>query len=157
MKLDINGINQLKKKIADCDLKLKEAIAKKGENTKSNTFGYENATLAIMALQKEIKDYHDILMNAKLVKPHNNENMVDLGDIVTLHDNDFGDEFKIQLNGNFYNPTDEKDGIEYTSVNSPLGEAVFGAKKGSNVTYSVGSNYFTMTIQDIKKELTKEM
>lgn len=157
MKLDINGMNQLKKKIADCDQKLKEAIAKKGENTKSNTFGYENATLAVMALQKEIKDYHDVLMNAKLIKPHNNPNMVDLGDIVTLHDNDFGDDFKILLNGNYSNPTDEKDGIEYTSVNSPLGEAVFGAKKGTNVTYSVGSNYFTMTVQDIKKELTKEM
>jgi len=156
VKLDKSGIEQLKKNIEMLESKLSKArtdkgIAADGTNPWHDNFGYEQiAYQSEPALIFEIKHKKETLATAEIIAPHGKEGFVDIGDVVTLYDNQFGEEFKVILHAN-YDLTEIDDEIEQTSINSPMGEALWKAKVNTDINYKVDDRNFSMKIVKIDR------
>lgn len=135
MKLDNIGFNQLKEAILKEENKLEEA----------------STPIQVMNINHNLKNLKDQLKNATLVRPHNQVDKVDLGDVVKLYDYNFEDIFMVKLNANYKISTSFDGDIEETSINSPLGEQLFKKKVGDTITYSVDKREFKMRVEEIKK------
>ena len=160
MKLDNNGLKQLREVIKEKEAKLDEAIAKKGDSligdSPKDNGGYESATMQVLAAQNELHRLRKILGDVKLIKPHNDPNKVDIGDIITLHDLNFDDNFNVKLIADYHTPVSNDDELEFASINSPLGEAIFKKSVGEIATYTVDNREFKMKIQNIQKPVMND-
>ena len=155
MKLDVNGVKQLKNEIKIKRTLLEGANKKQGQEFSgsiSDDFCFEQAKLNLATLENEIYSLNQKLANVVLAKPHGKTDCVDLGDTVRLYDKDFDDEFSVKLSANYI--TKAEGDVDEITINSPLGEAIFGKKKDEVVSYSVGKQKFEVKILDF--ENTKE-
>lgn len=156
MKLDKNGINQLKNQIKVLESTLKETQNKKGIEAGGNNPWHDNGGYEQLAYQSEpalmfdIKHKKDILSKIELVAPHGKEGFVDIGDIVTLYDKEFDEEFKVQLHATYELP-ESIDDLEQASINSPMGEALWKSKVNTDIKYVVDNREFSMKVVKIDR------
>ncbi len=150
MKLDKNGIKQLEAEIKRREQERVRILAKVGEESKLGTkenSAYDNAKQNLDMLNKDITDLRFALDRVQVVKPHGKVDRIDIGDTVTVYNPDIDDRFDVILSANYDVDVD----TDEASINSPLGEALYGKKKGDQVTYSADRRQFTVNIEEVVK------
>ena len=160
MKLDKNGLNQLKQEIMLVSEQLNNAKLKKGQTFSDDTnswhdnAAYDQAKLEVDGLEYQLSSLRRELQEVELVKPHGDIARVDIGDIVELYIKDFDDRFKVLLTANYKIDIGEDDEISEISINSPIGEAIFGKKAGDHSSYKVNNRNFDIEIVSFEKSKT---
>lgn len=160
MKLDKNGLNQLKKEIMLVSEQLDDAKLKKGQTFSDDTnswhdnAAYDQAKLEVDGLEYQLGSLRRELQEVELVKPHGDITRIDIGDIVELYNKDFDDRFKVLLTANYKIDIGEDDEISEISINSPIGEAIFGKKTGDHSSYKVNNRNFDIEIVSFEKSKT---
>ena len=144
--VDKKGYQQLLDEIDKIELELINIGKEKGEatddagNSTHDNFSYEQAKvqeeMAIVRLGKA----RERLKRAIVVEKSNDPNIVDIDDYIKVELDIFGsiEEDIIKLVGG----TPISDDLEYTesSLNSPLGMAIYKKRIGDNFSYSVRDN-----------------
>ena len=145
MKFDYNGLIELKKIIKEYDKKVADADRKIGEAFQGDTntwhdnaqFDYANIEHhGVTAMRAKLSE---VLKTAELVEAHGDPEKIDIGANVTLYDYEFDEELKVILSGG-YASKELEDGSQIITLNSPLGAAIWGAKKDQDVEYFVNNN-----------------
>ncbi|MCV7303170.1 GreA/GreB family elongation factor [Mycobacterium barrassiae] len=95
----------------------------------------ENATAIQRARQARIQQIHDLLVYAVVGEDPPNDGIAEPGMVVTVRYDDTGDteSFLLGVRGA------EQGDIEVYSVQSPLGEAILGARPGEQRTFKLPS------------------
>ena len=162
MKLDKNGLNQLKQEIMLVSEQLNNAKLKKGQTFSDDTnswhdnAAYDQAKLEVDGLEYQLSSLRRELQEVELVKSHGNTACVDIGDIVELYNKDFDDRFKVLLTANYKVDIGEDDEISEISINSPIGEAIFWKKAGDHTSYKVNNRNFDVEIVSFERAKTKQ-
>lgn len=161
MKLDKNGLLQLREEIRIITEQLESARLTKGQTFSDDTnswhdnAAYDAAKLTVDGLQYQLSSLKKELSEVTLISPHGDADRVDIGDVVVLYNKAFDDRFKVLLTANYKsNIGDDDDEISIISINSPIGEAIFGKKKGDSVSYRVGDRNFEVCIEGFEKQKT---
>jgi transcription elongation GreA/GreB family factor len=139
------GLEELKEAIE----KTKDLIAETGRQAFEARVGREQsaiseAVLAEFATNYELQRLENLLENAALIEPHGNKNLVDFGDRVNLKLNGEGN--SVVLTGNYLRKGDE------ITINSPLGNAIFGKGVGDPFSFNIDSRKLNGTITEIIKQ-----
>lgn len=160
MKLDKNGLNQLQQEIMLVSEQLNDAKLKKGQTFSDDTnswhdnAAYDQAKLEVDGLEYQLGSLKRELHEVELVKSHGDIARVDIGDIVELYNKDFDDRFKVLLTANYKIDIGEDDEISEISINSPIGEAIFGKKAGDYSSYKVNNRKFDIEIVSFERSKT---
>ena len=160
MKLDKNGLNQLKKEIMLVSEQLNDAKLKKGHTFSDDTnswhdnAAYDQAKLEVDGLEYQLCSLRRELQEVELVKPHGDFTRIDIGDIVELYNKNIDDRFKVLLTANYKIDIGEDDEISEISINSPIGEAIFGKKAGDHTSYKVNNRNFDVEIVSFERSKT---
>jgi transcription elongation factor GreA len=129
------GYEKLKIELAKLNGPTRMAVADAIREAKSHgdlreNAAYHEAKLNQTRLEKQISDLEHAILHARIIeRPEGHENSAHLGSVVTLEDEEFGDEITITLVGSF----EADPANDLVSVGSPLGEAVFGKLVGENI------------------------
>ena len=75
-------------------------------------------------------------------------------DFVELYNKDFDDRFKVLLTANYKIDIGDYDEISEISINSPIGEAIFGKKAGDHTSYKVNNRNFDVEIVSFERSKT---
>ncbi len=152
MKLDKKGLEELDKKIKECERKRKVAMLRVGEEaalTSKENSGFDDAKQQVNLLNKEITDLRNLQANVQVVQSHGKQDRIDVGDVVTIYNKEADDRFEVRLVASY--DVNLFADVEEASINSPLGEALYGKKKGDVVNYSVEDRNFTVCVEEISK------
>ncbi len=129
------GFDKLKKELEELQgpvrMRVAEAIreAKSHGDLRENA-AYHEAKLNQTRLEGRINDLEKALMYAKIVERNNDGGVIaQLGSVVTVLDEEFGDEIEITLVGSF----EADPAQDMVSIGSPLGEALLGKIVGDIV------------------------
>lgn len=158
MKLDKKGLEELDKKIKECERKRKAAMLRVGEEatlTSKENSAFEDAKQQVNLLNKEITDLRNEQAKVEIVKAHGHQDRIDVGDVVTVYNKQADDRFEVRLVASYdVNLYAE---VEEASINSPLGEALYGKKKGDVVKYSVENRDFAVCVEEISKTQNRSL
>ena len=142
----INYLNSL-------HLKLKENSRVKSESYESavgdgyhDNFAFEEAKRKELVIIKEIEDRRNEANNIEIIKPTNYKDKININDIVKLeiiYPNEDKEEKEYKLVGSYFPKDDE------TSINSPIGRAIYNKKIDSEVEYLINNKKVIVKI--IKK------
>lgn len=163
LKMDNEGIEEIKKEIDEIQKKLEDIRKYKGEvaiyqgdNWHDNPVLYSTEAKE-MELMRQLNDMKQQLKNVQIVEKSSNECIVEIGDvinIVMLSADKNSKEMIIKLVGHFPKLDAE---IREISVNSPLGSSIYKKNIGDNVSYKVGENQFNVVIlEKLKLEANNE-
>jgi transcription elongation factor GreA len=129
------GFDKLKKELEELQgptrMRVAEAIreAKSHGDLRENA-AYHEATLNQTRLESRINDLEKALMYAKIVERKDDGGVIaQLGSVVKVLDEEFGDEISITLVGSF----EADPAQDMVSIGSPLGEAILGKIVGDIV------------------------
>lgn len=155
--LDKIGVEQVKSDIKEFEGKIAVINAVKGKamasekNTTDNS-GLDFAKNEQIAITTELEERKSVLKHCKLVESHGDSDKVDLYDIITVYDKTIDDEYKVILTGK-YEPKQSGifDDEEEITLNSPLGECIFGKTKGDVVTYEIRGVKHDVLIKEFTK------
>lgn len=95
--------------------------------------------------EERIKELEELILHAEIVEEHADSETVGLGSGVRVSKNGVEVEYKI-VGSNEADPFDNK-----ISDMSPVGKALYGAKKGEVVQVATPSGEITMTVLDVYK------
>lgn len=103
---------------------------------------HENSQTGVALLRMEIDKIKEKIESFEITNVPKDENAISFDDTVLLKflDDDSEEEFKLVQRCSSKNKFSE------ISLGSPIGEAIYGAKVGDTVTYSVGSQRFEVKI-----------
>ncbi len=155
--LDDKGVEQVKSDIKKLEVKMAMINAVKGnamaseKNTTDNS-GLDFAKNEQIAITTALEERKSVLKHCKLVKAHGDADKVDLYDVITVYDKTIDDEYKVILTGK-YEPKQSEifDDEEEITLNSPLGECIFGKTKGDVVIYEIRDIKHEVLIKDFTK------
>ncbi|KUI34322.1 transcription elongation factor GreAB [Mycobacterium sp. IS-1496] len=104
-------------------------------STEAADDGEENTVAVQRARQARIQQIHDLLLNAVVGEDPPDDGVAEPGMVLTVRFDQTGDQetFLLGVRGAEYGD------LEVYSVNSPLGEALIGARAGDRRTYEVPS------------------
>ncbi|WP_197415760.1 GreA/GreB family elongation factor [Mycobacterium sp. IS-1742] len=104
-------------------------------STEAADDGEENTVAVQRARQTRIQQIHDLLLNAVVGEDPPDDGVAEPGMVLTVRFDQTGDQetFLLGVRGAEYGD------LEVYSVNSPLGEALLGARPGDRRTYEVPS------------------
>ncbi|MBS1716130.1 MAG: transcription elongation factor GreA [Armatimonadetes bacterium] len=129
------GFDRLKKELEDLKgpvrMKVAEAIreAKSHGDLRENA-AYHEAKLNQARLDARIAELEKTLQLAKVFEKKESDGLAHIGSVVKLFDTDFDEEFIVKMVGDFEsNPAED-----LISINSPLGQALRGAKQGDTIS-----------------------
>lgn len=129
------GYDKLKKELEELQGPVRMRVADAIREAKSHgdlreNAAYHEAKLNQTRLEGRINDLEKALMYAKIVeRSENSGDMAQLGSVVTVLDEEFGDEIAITLVGSF----EADPAKDMVSIGSPLGEALLGKSVGEIV------------------------
>ncbi len=153
MIVDQNGFDQIDELINKEKEKLKSAVKDKAAAFQNDTNTWHDNAAYDTAIEKEtgsileINRLIDLKTSAEIISKHNNQNLVDIGDIVTVDMND--DLFDVKLTGKFL--ANSKEGE--VTLNSPIGKAVYMKKIGDETTFiTYNGKKCSLKIVDLKKQ-----
>jgi len=135
------GYEDLSRKLAQLEKELEQLRLYKGkEAIEAGDHWHDNPTLYLAEMQerillRQIADLRDRLSRAKIVKPAEDNNVVDIGLSVVLQFEDGSIECFELLGHEDGNPSKGT-----VSLLSPLGKAILGARVGEVREYQVGSD-----------------
>jgi transcription elongation factor GreA len=146
------GFDKLKKELEELQgptrMRVAEAIreAKSHGDLRENA-AYHEAKLNQTRLESRINDLEKALMYAKIVERKDDGGVIaQLGSVVVVLDEEFGDEISITLVGSF----EADPAQDMVSIGSPLGEAILGKIVGDIVEVAApagNSRYKILQIQ----------
>jgi transcription elongation factor GreA len=146
------GFDKLKKELEELQgptrMRVAEAIreAKSHGDLRENA-AYHEAKLNQTRLESRINDLEKALMYAKIVERKDDGGVIaQLGSVVLVLDEEFGDEISITLVGSF----EADPAQDMVSIGSPLGEAILGKIVGDIVEVAApagNSRYKILQIQ----------
>lgn len=155
MRLDAHGVKELKEEIAHLDAKIMEIRKAIGDsiivdgNTGIKNTAYLSHKSELDGAVYQKASLKKTLGEAILIKPHGQQDKVDIGDVVTLLDKTYGDTFDIRLMANYKRNLNAIP--EEATIDSPLGEAIWGKGKGETAEYGVNGRKFSVEITDFHK------
>lgn len=154
------GYDQRVKHIEELRTRLEKVSANRGQSRDSDMDTLKAPSDLVVIAQEEarlaslIAREQDALRRVKIIERHSDNNLIDIGDIVTVKINsEFGprvETFKLVCGDG--NVTAEL--MEF-SVNSPIGTVVYQNKVGEQGTYTVSNVDFQISI--LAKETPKEV
>ena len=156
LKMDEAGYNNYLKQIEKLENELADLRMYKGKTAifQRDTW-HDNPHLYQVEAQensliKRIKDMKDTLNNIDIISKNSNSNKVDIGDIIEL-ETMYEDEvelMRVKLVGGAANITAE---ITETSINSPLGDALYQREVNDIIHYTINDSTFESVIKRIIK------
>ena len=159
--IDADGIALCKKEIEALEIKKAEILGWRCEGSSlncGNDYDIDNSYLnkheESYRIQDMINHYKQVLSEYVVIEKHGNADLVDIDDIVVLHylDESNGDK-TYKLVAHF--PEDNPE-IRETSINSPIGKAIYGKCVGEVIDYETRKGTFKAVVADIiKKELSR--
>ncbi len=158
MKLDKKGFQEMDARIKELEQKRKAAMLRVGEEallTSNENSAYDDAKQQVNLLNREITDLKKAQGKVEIVKGHGLQDRVDIGDVVTIYNQQVNDSFKVRLVASY--DVNYKADVAEASINSPLGEALYGKKKGDVVNYSVEKREFTVRVEEISKSKERSL
>lgn len=151
--LDQEGLEQLQVDIARLQEELNKVNAGRREAFDAGAGdGWDSPEFEEIERQERIilgqlNERYSMLARVVIVEKHNNEEIIDIGDVVSVEiifgDDDI-EEITFKLVGGNANFDSE---IKEISINSPLGAAVHMKKIGENSSYAVNKNVFNIFIK----------
>ena len=139
-------LNSIEKKISDTDTDSTEACeAATGDGWHDN-FSFEALVEDSRKLNYQLKKMYNDKTKLRIISDKYVERVININDTATIkfiYDNDY-DIDEITLTG-LYIPNDNQ-----TSLNSPLGKAIYKQKISSILEYKVNNNIIKIEILDIK-------
>ena len=156
--VDSEGLKKLHEEVASLNLKLEELNGKKKEaviaDPKDGRIFEElnDLVLESQRVQEQIRGIYSKIASAVLVENHNEDELVDLGDIVTadmIYSKEDLEEIKFTLVGGFGNIRAD---IPEISLNSPLGQSTYKKSVGDMCVYSVNGDSSYVLIKNILKQ-----
>lgn len=163
IKMDAEGYDQLISEIASLRKKLSDVSRERPDDyiigdweDNAISSGYMLKSQEITRIRYELENRLAKLPYIQIVEKLNNEELVDINDVVRVSyaqaDNDERD-FILRLVGKTPDMDSE---IRQVSINSPMGQAIYGKPVGSSQTYMVGKNTFKVTIEEkLNKKLSR--
>lgn len=161
IRLDAEGLEKFKERIHQVEKELaevrmykgKEAIYQ-GDNWHDNPTLYQTE-LNEMTLMRTLTEMREQLNNVEFIEKIQDSEIVNVGDIVTL-EMIFAPNDKEQNTFKLVGSSgDLRAEIPEVSINSPMGNAIFGKKIGDRATYKVNNNTINVDILS-KLKLTDE-
>lgn len=107
---------------------------------------YDAAKEEQAQVEAEIAEMENILLNCKVVSEKNNDGTVGVGSTVSLYDVDFDEELTYTILGS--NESDPANGK--ISLNSPVGTALLGHKKGETISVKLEHGVLEYKILDVQ-------
>lgn len=154
--VDNKGYQKLVEDVAEAERKLKNHRKTRGDSYSSSAgdgwhdnFDFEEMERQERLLSGDLQTKQERLKKAVIVDKQDNENVVDIGDVLSLtlifDEND--EETDIyKLSGTEAFSKDENYNI--VSINSPLGQAIYLKPIGEVVKYKVNGNSFDVRINE---------
>lgn len=140
MIVDENGFKQIDELIENAKERLRAAVKAKAiafqedTNTWHDNAAYDDALEKENSAIIEINRLIDVKNAVEIISKHNDANLIDIGDTVTIEMNG-NDVFDVILTGKYL--ADAKNGE--VTLNSPIGEAIF-KKKANDEVYILTHN-----------------
>lgn len=155
----VKEINRIKDQLANNGKLKSEAYENAVGDGWHDNFAFEEAKREEFKIMSALKEKIEGLSRIVIVDYLNEENVVDVNDYVTI-DMYFSDEepeelvFKLVAS----NAPNFDGEVSEISLNSPLGNAVYGKKIGDKTNYSVNNNNVSVVIKNATKncELNQE-
>ena len=163
VKMDAEGYDQLITEIAEIRKKLNEVYRERPDDfiigdweDNAVSSGYMLKNEEITRLRYELESRLAKLPYIQIVESLNNDDLVDINDVIRVSyaqaDDDEKD-FILRLVGKVPDLNSE---IRQVSINSPMGQAVYGKPIGSTQSYTVRNNTFQITIEEkLNKKLSR--
>ena len=126
----------------------KIAIAREFGDLSENS-EYDAAKEEQAQIEAEIHQMEDILLNCQIIDSSSAEGEVSIGSTVTVYDEEFDEELKLQILGS----TESNPSKGIISNNSPVGSALIGKKIGDRVTVKMDSGDIVYKIIDVKHNI----
>lgn len=146
--LTVEGLEKIKNELAELKNRRKEVIARiqtaKEFGDLSENAEYDDARNEQSFVEGRIQELQDMIKQAKVVSKTAGGSIVSLGSKVTVECE--GDKETYELVG--LNESDPINGK--ISIESPIGKAMMGAKKGETVIVSAPSGKLNYKVIDIK-------
>lgn len=143
---------ELVKKIGEFESKLAECLKEMGEGVKDDpnawhdNFGFEEGQRQASIWSTRLRDLIAIKNRASVIEPSRQTDEVAVGSVVSLLHEDGESEDTFQI-GSYLVFDDEEDTISY---NSPLAQAIIGAKIGETRTFKVSGKERRVKITKIR-------
>lgn len=160
--LDEEGYEKFCEEIKNLSLKYNKVLSSKCEGQSFNCDNDINMDASYMDKEREARlIYSEIQYKTKqlqkvvIIQKHNDEELVDINDVVTL--NITGAEEQRDLIVRLVASFPELDAeIQQISINSPLGKAIYQKHIGDKSSYTVKDKTFNITIVDkLNKKLSR--
>ncbi len=141
MFVDENGFKQIDELIEKEKNRLRSAVKAKAIAFQDDTNSWHDNAAYDDALEKEngaimeINRLIDTKNNIEIIKQHNNPNLIDIGDIVTIEMNE-DDVFDVILTGKYLADSKNRE----ITLNSPLGNTIYKKKVGDEAIISTHNN-----------------
>ena len=127
----------------------KIAVAREFGDLSENS-EYDSAKEEQAKIEAEIREMEDILLNCQIIDSNSTEGEVAIGSTVTVYDEEFDEELKLQILGS----TESNPAKGIISNNSPLGAALIGKRVGDKVTVKMDSgDNIVYKILDVRHEI----
>ncbi len=163
VKMDAEGYDQLITEIAELRKRLSDVSRERPDDfiigdweDNAISSGYMLKNQEITRLRYELETLLAKLPYIQIVEKLNNEDLVDINDVIRVSyaqaDDDEKD-FILRLVGKIPELDSE---IRQVSINSPMGQAIYGKQVGSTQSYTVKGNTFQITIEEkLNKKLSR--
>lgn len=158
LKLDLAGLAEYKKKLAD---KQEELINVQTEKRKAlahaeTEWNGSNLNYSDTILEYEIKRLKDIIANAIIIENNTSidEKTIKIGDAVEVElifSEDDKERMILRLGSEHQINTD--DGIDVISINSELGEALYNSKVGTTVKFGENKKFIAEIVKKIDENV----
>lgn len=141
------GLDRLKERLEETEEKLKKLLRQKQETAESggdhwhDNPAFYQLEMDERALHRQIGEMHDKLARAVVVERQGDINEVGIGSFVEVI---FGDGRKMELT--IVDPEIASPSEGSISYDSPLGQAILGARSGDARTYSVAGKEFEVKV-----------
>ena len=154
--VDKKGYQKLLEEVEEADRKLREHRKTRGDSYSSSAgdgwhdnFDFEEMERQERLLSGDLQTKQKRLKNAIIVDKQDNENVVDIGDVLSLtlifgEDDEETDIYKLSGTEAFSKDED----YNIVSINSPLGQAIYLKPIGEVVKYKVNGNSFDVRINE---------
>ncbi|MCL2587674.1 MAG: GreA/GreB family elongation factor [Firmicutes bacterium] len=139
--LDANGFKQYETAVVELKQKIRDTQLEKNEAAGiaydwHDNAGFEHAQGQEMRLHQQLRRLQEQGSTFELVERGNDRTVVDIGDTVTVDVEYAPDDIEVStyhLTGNFKNMSDDE-----VSINSPIGESMYGKEAGSEFSFPAG-------------------
>lgn len=154
--VDNRGYQKLLEEVEKAERKLKNHRKTRGDSYSSSAgdgwhdnFDFEEMERQERLLNGDLQIKQERLKKAVIVDKQDNENIVDIGDVLSLtlifgEDDEETDVYKLSGTEAF----NKDENYNIVSINSPLGQAIYLKPIGETVKYNVNGNTFDVKINE---------